>query len=392
KISIEAIKTFNFNEIYNLDIDSPASIYTLLKFSELSNAEFNLLNNSNSAILSNKLNLKSTTSYVTGYFIVKENKIIQNNFPENKNIESQLKMLFFGDIMLDRHVGKKIEINGFDYLFKKLASSTKRNFFNGHDLISVNLEGAVTNNGEHYNPIMSYDFAFHPGIVSQLKKYNFNFFNLANNHFADQGEQGIAETRENLQLLDFDFSGCRDRKAGECSSRIIKRANKKIGMAGFSMVYGKLDESAVEKIIIDLASSTDLIIVNIHWGVEYEHYFNKTQQNIAHKIINAGADMIIGHHPHVAQGIEIYKNKPIFYSLGNFIFDQYFSTDAQEGLAINAVMGDNNSFYLFPLKSKLSQVSLMNENEKNNFLQRLSDWSVVDKRIDKQIKEGELKL
>ena len=391
EISIGAIESFNFNEIYNLDIDSPASIYTLLKFGELNNSEFNLLNNSNSAILSNKLNLKSTTSYVTGYFVVKDNKnIIANGFLENT--ARQLKMLFFGDMMLDRHVGEKIKANGLDYLFEELASSTKENFFSGYDLISVNLEGAVTNNGEHYNPIMSYDFAFHPNIINQLKKYNFNFFNLANNHFADQGEQGIIETRKNLQLLNFDFSGCRDRKTGKCSSKIIKKENKKIGMAGFSMVYGKLDELAVEKIVADLASTTDLVVVNIHWGVEYEHYFNKTQQNIAHKIIDAGADIVIGHHPHVVQGIEVYKNKLIFYSLGNFVFDQYFSTDTQEGLAISVSIDDSNNFYLFPLKSKLSQVSLMNEKEKNKFLQKLSDWSAVDEQIRKQIRKGKLEL
>ncbi|MCK5320439.1 AmmeMemoRadiSam system protein B [Candidatus Parcubacteria bacterium] len=392
EISIEAIETFNFNEIYNLDIDSPASIYTLLKFGELNNTEFSLLNNSNSAVLSNKLNLKSTTSYVTGYFVSKEKNITQNNLPENKNIKRELKMLFFGDMMLDRYVNKKIKANGLDYLFEELASSTKENFFSGYDLISVNLEGTVTNNGEHYSPVMSYDFAFHPDIISQLKKYNFNFFNLANNHFADQGEQGIAETRKNLQLLDFDFSGCRDRKTGECSCKIIKKANKKIGMAGFSMVYGKLDESAVEKIISDLASTTDLVAVNIHWGVEYQHYFNKTQQNIAYKIIDAGADIIIGHHPHVVQGIEIYKNKPIFYSLGNFVFDQYFSTDTQEGLSISAVIDDSSNFYLFPLKSKSSQVSLMDQEEKNKFLQKLSDWSFVDDQIHGQIKKGKLEL
>ena len=394
KISIKTIENFNFNKIYNLDLDSPASIYTLLKFSELSNAKFNLLNNSNSAILSNKPDLKSTTSYVTGYFISKENKkVVQNNFPENKDFNNKLKMLFFGDMMLDRHVKEKIKIKGLDYLFEKLASSTNKNFFSNYDIVSVNLEGTVTNNGNHYNPIMSYDFAFHPDIVNQLKKYNFNFFNLSNNHFADQGERGITETRKNLELLNFNFSGCAYRKTGECSSKIIKKANKKIGMVGFSMVYGKLNENNVKKIITNLASSTDLVVVNIHWGVEYQHQFNKTQQNIAHKLIDTGADIIIGHHPHVVQGIEIYKNKPIFYSLGNFIFDQYFSIDTQEELAVAVNMENNKSiFHLFPLKSKLSQISLMNEKEKIKFLKKLSIWSSVNQKINNQIKNGKIEL
>jgi len=303
--------------------------------------------------------------------------------------DKPVRLLFFGDMMLDRHVGEKINQYGVDYLFKKLASTTEGDFFAGYDIVSSNLEGVVTNEGEHYAPQMSYDFAFHPDLILETKNYGFNFFSLANNHFSDQGERGIIETRNNLDNLNINYTGCEDGLVGECSGKVIEINNKKIGMAGFSMVYSKLDENDVNKIVSNLASTTDLVIVNIHWGKEYEHNFNIVQQKTAHLIIDAGADIIIGHHSHVVQGIEIYDNKPIFYSLGNFIFDQYFSPDTQEGLAIGVeIENDAERYYLYPLKSKLSQVELIKEEDKESFLNKLISWSQIDSGYREQIKTG----
>lgn len=331
-------------------------------------------------------------------------------------------MLFSGDMMLDRHVGEKIKsasssAAGLDNIFGNLASSTDGGFFSGYDLVACNLEGAVTDNGAHYAPANAYDFAFAPELIGGLKKYNFNFFNLANNHFSDQGERGIMETRKNLDALDFDYVGCKDKQTGVCSSKIIEVAGKKIGMAGFSMVYGQFNLQEAEKIVSDLASSTDLVIVNIHWGVEYQHQFNKTQEKIGHALLDAGADIIIGHHPHVAQGMEIYHGKPIFYSLGNFVFDQYFSPDTQEGLAVSIDVDfskDNDSLQsgstaliaigdygagaseiaisLFPIKSKASQVELMTGDDKEEFLRKFAGWSKVDEKYKEQINSGRILL
>ncbi|RLC36088.1 hypothetical protein DRH27_05770, partial [Candidatus Falkowbacteria bacterium] len=301
--------------------------------------------------------------------------------------------LFFGDRMLDRHVGEKIKQQGIDYLFNKLASTTEGNFFAGHDVVSVNLEGAVTSEGGHYAPQMSYDFAFHPDLILEAKNYGFNFFSLANNHFADQGERGIIETRKNLDDLGVNYTGCQDGIAGECSSKIIEINNKKIGMASFSMVYSRLDDEKISSIISNLASSSDLVIVNIHWGKEYEHNYNTVQQQTAYELIDSGADIIIGHHPHVVQGIEIYNNKFIFYSLGNFVFDQYFSSDTQEGLAVGILLKEASlTCELFPLKSRLSQTELMNKEEIKEFFNKIIRWSELMDEYKEQILNGQIIL
>jgi poly-gamma-glutamate synthesis protein (capsule biosynthesis protein) len=164
-------------------------------------------------------------------------------------------------------------------------------------------------------------------------------------------------------------------------------------MASFSMVYNQFDlEAALEK-ITELKSNTDLVITQIHWGVEYDHQFNQTQQNLAHQMIDAGADMIIGHHPHVVQGIEVYKNKPIFYSLGNFVFDQYFSKDTQQELGIGIYYEQNKyNIHLFPINSSYSQLSLMQGTDKASFLEKIVTWSNINPEIANQIRQGEIIL
>jgi gamma-polyglutamate biosynthesis protein CapA len=333
-------------------------------------------------------NTKKTQNIVVEKKIEKK-LIINNNLPQSKE-EKSINFLFFGDLMLDRHVGEKISKNGLDYIFTKLVGEENR-FFKGIDIISANLEGAVTDGGAHYKPDMSYDFAFDPKLINDLKKYNFNFFNIANNHLADQGERGIIETRNNLEKMGFSFVGCRDLQVSNCSSTTLEIAEKKIGMIAFSQIYGLLDEKEVIKTITSLKNKIDLVVVNIHWGTEYQHKFNTTQQDLAHKMIDAGADMIIGHHPHVVQGMEIYKNKPIFYSLGNFVFDQYFSQDTQEELALGINYSTKDiTVNLFPMKSKMSQVELMNEKEKEIFIKKFIEWSKVDEMTAKQILAGKI--
>jgi poly-gamma-glutamate capsule biosynthesis protein CapA/YwtB (metallophosphatase superfamily) len=341
-------------------------------------------------VLTVKRESRTLSNFLPNDFLLsKDKQVVINNLPTNN--DKNLRLLFWGDVMLDRNVKNKINKNGFDYLFATTSKNQWR--FNDYDLVSANLEGAVTNNGEHYAPVFENDFAFAHGVVKQFKKYGFNFFNIANNHLADQGQRGIIETRKNLDSLGFSFVGCEDRIVSEYSSEILNIAGKKIGMIGLSMVYGEFDRKRANALTKTLASSTDLVIVNIHWGTEYQHQFSKLQQQVGHELIDNGADIIIGHHPHVVQGMELYKGKPIFYSLGNFIFDQYFSADTQEGLGVAIELNSDKLFFSFlPTKSKASQVKLMASDDKKNFLNRFSGWSDLDVTTKEEIKLGKLEL
>jgi len=314
---------------------------------------------------------------------------LQESSEEIKIVENSIKFFFVGDIMLDRNVDKVIDKEGFDYLFSTLPES----FFNDFDLVGANLESAITKDGKHYLPNNVYDFAISEEKLQKLYQKGFNFFTIANNHIADQGQIGINETQEFLDKNNINYVGCNDKQVGDCSVKIIEIKDKKIGVAGFSMIYGKFDESKALELINELASSTDLAIVNIHWGVEYNNYFNKTQQNLAYRIIDAGADIIIGHHPHVVQGVEIYKNKPIFYSLGNFIFDQYFSEETQEGLGVKIDFSKEElNFNLIPFVSKNSKPSFKISSDKVKFLESFVLWSKITDDFKSKLLAGEFTL
>jgi len=304
----------------------------------------------------------------------------------NLNQQRSLNLLFFGDMMLDRHVKEKLAGRPIGYLLDELAGEEKY-FFTGFDIVSANLEGAVTDDGAHYAPVNAYDFAFSPERIAELKDYGFNYFALANNHFSDQGERGVNETRKNLSELGFYFSGAPDAQVNEHARQDIEAAGQKIAMISLSMVYNNFDLEQAKSLVEKAATEADLVIINIHWGNEYQHNFNSYQQAVGYTLVEAGADMIIGHHPHVVQGLEIYQNKPIFYSLGNFIFDQYFSAATQESLALQIKVDSQQIIItLLPLRSTGSIPRLMLDQEKEVFLKNFSAWSQADESLLEEIK------
>lgn len=284
-----------------------------------------------------------------------------------KTTDDRVTMLFVGDVMLGRNITTLINNKGLDYILGGLMAN---NFFDGYDLIGANLEGAVTDGGRHYDPVMDFDFAFRPEAVADLKTYGFNFFNLANNHFDDQDEQGMEETRRNLSNVSINFSGCKNGVVSDCTATIVTLKNKRIGMVGLSMVEVQLDLEQVKQMIQTLKDQTDWIVVNIHWGDEYDVHLNAIQQEVARRLIDSGVDAIVGHHPHVVQRVEVYRGKPIFYSLGNFIFDQYFSDKTQTGLAVSLEFSDETHFMLHPLRMDAGHIILLSDSETQDFINR----------------------
>jgi len=296
-----------------------------------------------------------------------------------------VRLLWVGDIMLDRHVKEQIEQNGFKHLLQPL---TAKRFFRSYDLVGGNLEGAVTRQGRHYPPVNKYDFAFAPADLAKLKQAGFTYLNLANNHLADQGRQGMVETRQNLADLDYLYAGCADTRVGACTATTTQRNGIKLALAGLSGVYQALPEPEMASTVQSLADRTDLVVVNVHWGKEYAHLASKQQKQTARLLVDNGADVVVGHHPHVVQGLEIYQGRPIFYSLGNFIFDQYFSRATQQGLALDMKLDKHGyRIRLVPLLSRLSQVSLMTAESKQEFFNQLASWSFLSNPVQKQVSE-----
>ena len=257
-----------------------------------------------------------------------ENSLIPRSEMTNVNI----RILFVGDMMFDRYIRQTSDRSGYALLFKDVISLLK-----DKDLVIGNLEGPITENrsvslnsrvGEKNN----YIFTFDPEVAQVLARENINLVNIGNNHIANFGSSGIASTRKYLTDNSVDFFGDPE----DVDSRfVIKEIN---GLKIAFINYNQFVTEAKQKTLKDIAStkklSADIIILYTHWGEEYQQKPNERTVDLAHEFIDSGVSLIIGSHPHVVQSVEQYKGRMIYYSLGNFIFDQYFDAKTQSGLAV----------------------------------------------------------
>ena len=295
-------------------------------------------------------------------------------------IPEEKRILFVGDLMLSRGVEyqMKKKVNDF-YPFEKISQ-----FLKNFDIVAGNLEGPIIKNPPKFIST-SLSFAFASNTAKNLYLANFNLLFLANNHLSDAGEKGFLETKDFLKMANIDFIGgpvkCDEESFLKKDDIVFSAFNKTFAFNCSNEEIAKM----VKKIKTE--NPDKFLIVIFHWGEEYQTHSSIYQQNLAHETIEAGADLIIGSHPHVVQEIEEYKNKLIFYSLGNFIFDQYFSIETQESLGVGLeIYPEKIAYKLFPIQSYLSQPFLMDSTTTEKFLDNLSQKS--DKDLFEQIKEG----
>ena len=371
--SLDIIQKFDYANFSEVDVDSPKTLKMIMGILEKAGYKnFELLTNTNSTKILNNPDLEEVVSYITGYFVKGEAK---------KSLE-KLDLWFFGDMMLDRYVRQMINQKGAEYPFVNLKDRLLEK-----DLVIANLEGSFTDYKPKALAPNNMSFTFDPKIVPTLKKLNFGLFGLANNHSLNFGKEGLAQSREYLNQNQIDYFGD---PLNQDLSLIKEIKGYKIGFVGYhEFINPDLEPILAE--IKDLSDKTDLIIVSPHWGIEYKKIFSNSQQSKAHQFIDAGADIVIGHHPHVIQPIEIYKDRAIFYSLGNFIFDQTFSSDTQQGLSLDIAIDNNQIRYqLIGLQSRNLQVDYMDKFNEEKLLQDLKDKSIVSDLED--IKEFKLEL
>lgn len=287
----------------------------------------------------------------------------------SQEVQRPISLLAVGDIMLDRYVETLIKKEGEDYLFAKIGS-----LLENHDIVLGNLEGPVFEKRKQ-TPDTAMNFSFNPQYLSTLKDNHFSILTLANNHTYDHGKEAFAETIEQLKAANLVPLGHPLAIASEYSA-IQNVHGKRIGFLGFNATKLPFDSEKASLLVQEMNSKTDILLVTIHWGDEYTLKPNRFQKELAYVFIDNGADVIIGHHPHVVQSVEMYKGKVIFYSLGNFIFDQYFSTTTQEELAVEMKIEEREITYtLHPLQSKRSQPEQMQDQERRDFLKALANRS-----------------
>jgi poly-gamma-glutamate synthesis protein (capsule biosynthesis protein) len=168
---------------------------------------------------------------------------------------------------------------------------------------------------------------------------------------------------------------------------------KKVAFIGFDDTIFKIEDSVARELISEYDAIADYVIISIHWGAEYKHTPLERKVRLAHLFVDSGADLVIGHHPHVVQTMEVYNGVPVFYSLGNFIFDQYWSGDTQEGMGIGVELdGDDYVVYLYPYALPRSQPEFMVGQARKAFLDKFVSWGAYDEELSAQIRAGKLEI
>ena len=261
--------------------------------------------------------------------VTPETKVV----PAEDSVASPV-LLFGGDMMFDRYLRTVARARGGEFLLAGLAP-----LFGQADLVVANLEGPITDNASLSETSVvgardNYFFTFDPSVASLLKRSHIDAVNIGNNHILNFKEEGVEQTKRYLGQAGVGFFGSPLVADNRILFREIRGA--KIALVNYNQFVWQGKEKALQD-IATAKQSADIVVLYTHWGTEYVPVTAPIRE-LAHEFIAAGADLIIGSHPHVVQEKEAYQGKMIYYSLGNLIFDQYADAATKQGLLVRATL------------------------------------------------------
>lgn len=268
----------------------------------------------------------------------------------SKDPQARITIGMVGDMMFGRNIELLGNKYGYGYLFEHIQPC-----LNHADMMTGNFENSIITKENSYYP--EADKPIHlstkPEIAKTLEKVGFKTLNIANNHVKDYGKKGLQDTVDTFRKVKVDTIGAGEniRHASKIAYHTINGI--RVATIGISDVLPKSfgarkDRSGVLSsnpvislpLVTKAKGNADLVLVHVHWGLEYDGRSHPRQQDIGHALVDAGADVVIGHHPHVLEPVEVYKEGVIFYSLGNFIFDQGWSRTKESILPYYKILRD----------------------------------------------------
>jgi len=260
--------------------------------------------------------------------------VVVSTAPKPAVVPQKLHLIAVGDIMLDRSVGDRIAANGCASIIEEVADHLRQG-----DIVFGNLECPLSTVGPH-QPRGACIFRADPKTVKVLVLGGFDIVSLANNHALNSGRAALLQTLDHLEQAGIAYVGAARTKACGSDPTFITVRDIRVGVLAYTDLsfncgsYSKVDEnlSRLRQQIKQARNNCNLLIVSYHWGEEYRRKPTSRQIKVAHASIEAGADVVLGHHPHVLEGIELYQNRPIVYSMGNFIFDQRSGERMESGI------------------------------------------------------------
>lgn len=277
--------------------------------------------------------------------------------------EELITMVFVGDIMLDESPGLFIKQNKDP--FESFAS-----ILGSADVAIGNLECAVGTSGRKEDK--PFTFRAHPRVIPVLKKH-FSALSLANNHSADYGTESFVETMQRLDRAGLIYFGGGKNRQVAHQPAIFEVKGKRVAVLGYNEFFPRSFEALEDRpgvawseddfVVYDIKQArdqyrADYVIVYPHWGIEHEKIASSRQVALSHLMIDSGADAVIGGHPHVTQNVEIYKGKPIYYSLGNFVFNGFEDEDANTGWVVRLTLEDNHPIRTETFVAKIDGIGI----------------------------------
>lgn len=254
------------------------------------------------------------------------------NSPEEVVVsEKALSFIVGGDFMFDRYIRQIANEKGYDFILENM-----RDVLGEVDFMLVNLEGSITNYPSvsiysEFGSRENYIFTFDPKVTDTLKKFKM-VVSLGNNHILNFGVDGLKQTIEYLKAGEIKYFGQVGQK-DVSNYVVIEKYGLRIALVNYNQFIND-DKEEVFQTIVDLDERADFLVVYTHWGNEYALKAGEVIVDLAHKFIDRGADLVVGSHPHVVQQMEEYRGKKIYYSLGNFVFDQYFDEETMKGMLV----------------------------------------------------------
>ena len=225
--------------------------------------------------------------------------------------------------MLGRSVmTKSLKIKNPNYPFMNVSEVLK-----DADIVFSNLESPIIDDCPYSDS--GFKFCSDPKMIEGLKYAGVDVVNLANNHTLDYGKEGLDKTKKYL-----DINGVK--WVGDGNLVVVEKNKTKFGFLGFNFLNSKPQNKDFD-LIRNSRRKVDILIIGVHWGEEYAKKANLYQRLLARQLSEAGADYIVGHHPHWIQDTEIIGSTKVYYSLGNFVFDQMWSEETKKGISVNLI-------------------------------------------------------
>lgn len=256
---------------------------------------------------------------------------VQEEIPEEETAK-EITMVFSGDILLSSYVLNNYENRGIDGVVSEELLREMQNA----DLTMVNEEFPFSARGTQAQD-KQFTFRVDPSYVKILQEMEIDVVTLANNHALDYGTEALSDSFQTLDDAGIAYVGAGDSRERAAEAYITELGGKTFGFLAASRVIPEVswnidnqqpgmlctyDSTALCEAIKKAKENCDYVAVYVHWGIERENMPQDYQRQLGKAYIDAGADIVIGSHPHVLQGIEYYNGKPIVYSLGNYVFNQ----------------------------------------------------------------------